>query len=153
MEQRLTLISDPTDEFPQNTNSFKVRIPNGPRLEGKGWQIALLSLSLPNSDAEKLPFVSGADNMVVKAFSSILYLKGPSGGAFNKLARLEYNTKVKDKHVANASNGVGYWNQLVQAIEEDVIRYTYLQKTKVKDPVNEPNHMMLVKETMCPSFR
>ena len=67
MEQPLTLISDTTDEFPRNTNSrFKVRIPNGLRLEGKGWQIALLSLTLPNSNAETLPFVSGADKGVAR---------------------------------------------------------------------------------------
>ena len=154
MEQRLTLISDPTDEFPHNkNNSFKVRILNGLRLEGKGWKIALLSLALPNSDAEKLPSVSGADNVVVKAFWLILHLKGPPDGAFNKLSRLENNTKVKDKHVANAPNGVGYWNQLVQAIEEDVIFHTYLEKKRVQDPVNEPDPTMLVKESMCPSFR
>ena len=138
--------------FPRTHSSFKVRIPNGLRLEGKGWKIALLSLALPNSDAEKLPFVTGADNMVVKAFWLILHLKGPPDGSFNKLTRLEHNAKVKDKHVANAPNGVGYWNQLVQEIE-DVIFHTYLEKKRVKDPVNDPNPMMLVKETMCPTFR
>ena len=49
-EERLTLISDATDEFPNNTNnSYRVRIPDGLRLEGTGWHIALLSLTLPNS--------------------------------------------------------------------------------------------------------
>ena len=65
MEQRITLVSDPTPEFAHNTNnSFKVRIPNQLRLEGKGWHVALLSLTLPNSDSQSDPFVTGHDKTV-----------------------------------------------------------------------------------------
>ena len=46
---RLTLISDPTDEHPQNkTNSFKVRLPVRLNLEGNTWQASLWSLSVPD---------------------------------------------------------------------------------------------------------
>ena len=154
MEQRITLISDPTDEFPQNTSSnFKMRIPNGLRLEGKGWQIALLSLSLPNSDTATMPFVSGADNLIAQANYSILHFKGPSGAPFNQIRTLDYTKKVNDRYVDKASNGVDYWNKVIQAIEQHVIFHTYLEKKRVQDQTNEPNPMMWVRQSMCPSFR
>ena len=47
--QRLTLISDPTDEFPKNANnSFKVRLPERLTLPGEGWHATLMSLTVPD---------------------------------------------------------------------------------------------------------
>ena len=47
--QRLTLISDPTDEFPKNVNnSFKVRLPERLNLPGEGWHTSLMSLTVPD---------------------------------------------------------------------------------------------------------
>ena len=46
---RLTLISDPTDEHPQNqNNNFKVRLPTRLNLEGNTWQASLWSVSVPD---------------------------------------------------------------------------------------------------------
>ena len=47
--KRLTLISDPTDEFPNNANnSFKVRLPERMSLPGTGWHASLMSLTVPD---------------------------------------------------------------------------------------------------------
>ena len=47
--KRLTLISDPTDEFPKNTNnSFEVRLPEPLSLPGEGWYASLMSLTVPD---------------------------------------------------------------------------------------------------------
>ena len=46
---RVTLISDPTDEYPQNkNNTFKVRLPVLLNLEGHHWYASLWSVSLPD---------------------------------------------------------------------------------------------------------
>ena len=46
--KRLTLISDPTDEFPNNANnSFKIRLPERLSLPGEGWHASLMSLTVP----------------------------------------------------------------------------------------------------------
>ena len=122
MEQRLTLVSDPTPAFPHNTNnSFKVRIADGLRLEGKGWYVSLLSLTLPNSDSHSDPFVTGHDKTVAKASWQLLHFQGPSNGLLNDLTRHGYTTDIKENHVKKASSGVAYWNSVIQAIEEDVM--------------------------------
>ena len=77
MEQRMTLISDKTDEFPNNANnSFKVRIPNGLRLEGTGWHVALLSLTLPNSSTDDIRL---RPDMVTRWLGplGLLFISGP----------------------------------------------------------------------------
>ena len=46
-EFRITLISDPTDEFPNNkNNNFKVRLPTILNLPGDTWQASLWSVSV-----------------------------------------------------------------------------------------------------------
>ena len=52
-ETRLTLISDATNEFPDNTNvDFKIRLAEPLHLKGEQrWQAAMASLSTPNSPA------------------------------------------------------------------------------------------------------
>ena len=48
----MSLPSDATDEFPNNTtNSFKVRLPTPVRLAGDGWKVGLGSISWPDEKA------------------------------------------------------------------------------------------------------
>ena len=153
MEQRLTLISDPTDEFPNNTNThFKMRIPNGLRLEGNGWSVALLSLTLPNSDAVTVPFVSGTNNTIVRTRWSTSYFKDYRRGKYNALDRVEGTSTIDATHVGGAPSGVTYWNRVVQAHERQVVEHTYnLRKTKITKL--DPDPRLYLKKTTCPSFR
>ena len=154
MEQRLTLISDPTDEFPDNTNTrFKMRIPDGLRLEGKGWQVALLSLTLPNSDAVTAPFASGTNSMVIRTRWSTAHFKDYRHGKYNTIVRHAGASAIDATHVAGATSGVAYWNRVVQAHEAKVVEHTYnLRKTLIKPSV-DPTPSVFVKKTTCPSFR
>ena len=45
-EFRITLISDATDEFPNNKNNYKVRLPTILNLPGDTWQVSLWSVSV-----------------------------------------------------------------------------------------------------------
>ena len=48
---RVTLISDPTNEYPQNqNNNFKVRLPEPLVLEDHNWQASLWSVSVPDAE-------------------------------------------------------------------------------------------------------
>ena len=153
MAQRLTLISDPTDEFPNNTNTrFKMRIPNGLRLEGNGWQVALLSLTLPNSDALALPFVSGINDTIIRTRWTTSYFKDYQSGKYNDLDRVAGTSIIDATHVRGATSGVTYWNRVVQAHERQVVEQTYnLRKTKITEL--DPVPRLYLKKTTCPSFR
>ena len=152
MEQRITLISDPTDEFGQNTNnSFKMRIPDGLRLEGKGWHVALLSLTLPNSDAQTNPLISGHDKTIAKSFWSMLHFQGATGKPRDIIMRYTYTTVIKEPHVMTAGDGVAFWRNMVQTVVADVLDRT-LTKKRARQTGSDPNPTVYVKESMCPSF-
>ena len=153
MEQRITLVSDPTDEFPQNhNNSFKVRIPDRLRLEGSGWHVALRSLTLPNSDSESHPFVTGHDKTVVKAFWRLLHFQGVPHQPKDILATHGFTTLIKEPHVAEAIGGVAFWSSVIQTIEQDVMSKTHTFKRQNRRG-NDIHPTVYVKESMCPSFR
>ena len=64
---RLTLISDPTDEHPQNkNNSFKVRLPVRLTLEGNTWQASLWSVSVPDVGHSSAVIHSNSDTKLLK---------------------------------------------------------------------------------------
>ena len=65
--QRLTLISDPTDEFPKNANnSFKVRLPERLSLPGEGWHASLMSLTVPDQGQSNAVIAADPHTKVIK---------------------------------------------------------------------------------------
>ena len=65
--RRLTLISDPTDEFPKNANnSFKVRLPERLVLPGEGWHAALMSLTVPDQGQSNAVIAADPHTKVIK---------------------------------------------------------------------------------------
>ena len=154
MERRLTLVSDPTDEFPNNTNQrFKMRIPDGLRLDGSGWQVALLSLTLPNSDTGTAPFESGTNDMVIRTRWSTAHFKDYRHGKYNTLVRYAGASAIDTTHVAGATSGVAYWNRVVQGHETKVVNHTYNLRKTLIDLSTDPEPLLFVKKTTCPSFR
>ena len=89
--------------------------------------------------------------MVVRTNWKSLHLKGPANKALNMITAYSASSEIQDKHVASASNGVAYWNNVVQALEARVVHTVYeLRKNLVN--VTDPTPVLFVKETMCPSF-
>lgn len=154
MEQRMTLISDKTDEFPNNANnSFKVRIPNGLRLEGTGWHVALLSLTLPNSSTDDNPFATGYGNTVAGATWTALHFRTPGyRRKYNAVDTHGFITNINANNVASTVDGVGFWNNLVQFFESSVMESVYVKTAQLRSS-RDPTPVIFVKQSMCPSFR
>ena len=65
--KRLTLVSDPTDEFPNNANnSFKVRLPERMVLPGTGWHASLMSLTVPDQGQSNAIIAADPHTKVVR---------------------------------------------------------------------------------------
>ena len=80
--KRLTLISDPTDEFPKNTNnSFKVRLPERLNLPGEGWHTSLMSLTVPDKGQSNAIIATDPHTKVVKFSLTYLTRKWEIGRA------------------------------------------------------------------------
>ena len=63
----MTLISDPTNEFPKNAkNSFKVRLPERLTLPGDQWHASLLSMSMPGEGQSSAVIACDPQTKVVR---------------------------------------------------------------------------------------
>lgn len=71
--QRITLISDPTSEFPKNMNTdFKVCLQQPLDLPGTGWEAALVSLSVPNRSIGWRQLGYTSDTIIVVRATAVL---------------------------------------------------------------------------------
>ena len=95
--QRLTLISDPTDEFPKNANnSFKVRLPERLILPGEGWHASLMSLTVPDQGQSNAVIATDPHTEVVKFSVTYLTRQWTDTGNPSTSGYLRYSLKPKE---------------------------------------------------------
>ena len=145
--KRLTLISDATNEFPDNkNNSFRMRIPNGLRLQGPGWYVALLSLTLPNRTLHR--FAKGHGNTIARLKWSAFAFKAYDATAkkYTALDVVHFEATLHESDVASATDGPSFWNNMISAFNLDVDDQMAANRSK-------ENRYLFVKKTMIPTFQ
>ena len=124
--QRLTLISDPTDEFPKNANnSFKVRLPERLNLPGEGWHASLMSLTVPDKGQSNAVIATDPRTKVVKISVTFLTRKWVLG----EYKRVEFKTKdygVELEEIMSAkqsvTTGSEFWKRVMQEVHNKVMQ-------------------------------
>ena len=124
--KRLTLISDPTDEFPNNANnSFKVRLPERLSLPGEGWHASLMSLTVPDQGQSNAIIAADPHTKVVRfkypqmmrewtdtgdaSTSGYLSIEVPSAITMIELEDIMNPSQI-------VSTGVQFWKRVVQTM-------------------------------------
>ena len=88
--QRITLISDPTNEFLKNANnSFKVQLPERLTLPGEGWHASLMSPTVPDQGQSNDVIATDPHTKVV-TFSVTYWTRKYILGEYR---RVSFNTK------------------------------------------------------------
>ena len=88
--QRLTLISDPTNEFPKNANnSFKVQLSKRLTLKGDRWYASLLSLTVPDQGLGNGVIATDPHTIVIQFNMTFLTRKYITG----EYRRVSFKTK------------------------------------------------------------
>ena len=145
MAQRLTLISDATNEFPNNkNNSYRMRIPNGLQLRGEGWHVALLSLTLPNRTTHQ--FAVGFNKTIIKTRYTSFAFKNPN--ADKKLTGvdlLQFDNYVYEQDIAMARDGVSFWKNVIRTMNHDL-------DASIVNYRKGKNIYIFTKKTMFPTF-
>ena len=118
--KRLTLISDPTNEFPNNANnSFKVRLPERLSLPGEGWHASLLSLTVPDQGQSNAVIATDPHTKVVTfsmTYLSRLYMSG-------SYRRVSFKTKeytVELENIMSAKQSVTTGNEFWKRVMQEV---------------------------------
>ena len=143
LPQRLTFISDPTQEFPHNTNTnFKVRLPLPLRLEGQ-WDASLWSLSVPDQELQNKTLFQDTSQVILDFKFTIYRLSGNVGGKYDTLTLSAKNETLTVKDVLNestpAQTGVEFWQNCIRVMDETVMREMLEVKTDYSDyPVAVP---------------
>ena len=119
---RLTVVSDPTQEFPNNRNNhFKVRLPRPLTLPEEPWSMSLWSLSVPDEAVEQ-KLGQGSDTVI--RFSEIVpRLSNIQGGKYTVIERIEhtfatYNIPLTEVFAVRPKTGVAFWTRVVQRMDE-----------------------------------
>ena len=116
--QRLTLISDPTNEFPKNANNiFKVRLPERLTLPGEGWHASLMSLTVPDQGQSNAVITTDPHTKVV-TFSVTYLTRKFSNGAYRRVSFKTKECHVKLEEIMSAkqpvTSGNLFWQRVMQ---------------------------------------
>ena len=124
--KRLTLISDPTDEFPNNANnSFKVRLPERLSLPGAGWHASLLSLTVPDQGQSNAVIATDPHTKVVKFSLTYLTRKWVTGMyRFVGYKTKDYGVELEEVMSAKQSvtTGSEFWKRVMQEVHNKVMQ-------------------------------
>ena len=124
--KRLTLISDPTDEFPKNTNnSFKVRLPERLNLPGEGWHTSLMSLTVPDKGQSNAVIATDPHTKVVKISVTFLTRKWVQGEyKLVEFKSKDYGVELEEIMSAKQSvtTGSEFWKRVMQEVHNKVMQ-------------------------------
>ena len=124
LPQRFTFISDPKDEFPNNTNhQFMVCLPVPLRLEGQ-WYASLWSLSVPDEPLQNKSLFADTSAVILDFKFTLYKLSGKSGDKYQTLTLIPKTSTLRVDNVMNnttpAQTGVEFWQNCVRMIDETI---------------------------------
>ena len=151
--QRLTLISDPTNEFPKNANnSFQVRLPERLTLPGDRWHATLLSMSVPNQGQSNGVIATDPHTIVIQ-FNITFLTRKFINGSYRRV-----NFKTKECHVKleetmsskqPGTSGNLFWQRVMQEVHNKSMQQLMVeQKYAWTHERNERPHVCLKKNWM-----
>ena len=129
--KRLTLLSDPTDEFPNNANnSFKVRLPERLNLPGEGWHASLLSLTVPDQGQSNAIIAGDPHTKVVRYKYPQMTRKwtdtgDPATSGYLSIDVPKVTAMIELEEVMNASQivstGSQFWKRVMQTLHNKIM--------------------------------
>ena len=156
-EFRLTLISDPTDEFPNNTNhNFKIRLPSIISLTGTNWKTSLWSLSVPDVGHSHTLISQNADLQVVTFTYTLTSRYRPNPSASDmKIGwkKVTDNLKLKDvmKTDDYVVSGTQLWHNIMHRMETKIQAKIQAESNSKRQTFGDASTVSLKKEWK-PSF-
>lgn len=154
-EFRITLISDPTDEFPNNkNNNFKVRLPTILNLPGDTWQASLWSVSVADEGHSPTVLSSNQDIGLIK----YRYTFTQRHQAADNSWLVDF--KAKDKEVTlkdvmgndfPVTSGIQLWHNIITHMDQTMMKDVTTTSVAWKTAKNEAATVSL-KSTWKPTF-
>ena len=158
--KRLTLVSDATNEFPNNANnSFKVRLPERLSLPGEGWHASLMSLTVPDQGQSNAIIAADPHTKVVRFSYPRMIRKWTDTGnpATSGYLRIEVPTVVQMvelEEVMNAdqivSTGAMFWQRVMQEVHNKIMAMMMTQQYNLLVNNRDEKPVLFVKKNAMP---
>ena len=139
--KRLTLVSDPTNEFPNNVNnSFKVRLPERLLLPGTGWHAALMSLTVPDQGQSNAIIAADPHTKVVRFKYPQIIRKwtdtgNPATSGYLRVESPLLNGQIELEDIMNASQivatGTDFWKRVSQEVHNWTMKTLVAQQNNL----------------------
>ena len=153
LPQRLTFISDPTNEFPNNANNkIKVRLPIPLHLEGQ-WEASLWSLSVPDQQLQNKTLFQDTSQVILDFKFTLYKLSAYSSSdkKYKSITKIPRTSTLKVEEVMNdttpAQTGVEFWQNCVRMIEETIFLETMVAQN------DNTAHPVAIPEAWKPTFK
>ena len=99
---RIVLVSDPTEEFPNNTaSSFKVRLPVPLALKGEGWKVGLAAISTPDAALDLTRLTTAVNPRVAMVGSKLVRNLTPNDTPVHYQTTLQIKELTDDPSVVD----------------------------------------------------
>ena len=129
--KRLTLISDPTDEFPNNANnSFKVRLPERLSLPGEGWHASMMSLTVPDQSQSNAVIAADPHTKVIRYTYPQMTRKWTDTGdsatsGYSSIEVPKVTAMIELEEIMNAdqivATGSQFWKRVMQTLHNKIM--------------------------------
>ena len=142
--KRLTLISDATNEFPNNANnSFKVRLPERLLLPGEGWHASLMSLTVPDQGQSSGIIAADPHTKVVK-FKMTYVVRKYVLDSYRRVETKTVDCEVELEEIMNANQivatGSMFWQRVMQEVNNKIMHNVMMEQIRrlILEPDDKP---------------
>ena len=152
--KRLTLVSDPTNEFPNNANnSFKVGLPERLVLPGAGWHASLMSLTVPDQGQSNAVIATDPHTQVV-TFSVTYVTRKFITGQYRRVSFLtkEYHVELEEIMSAKQSvtSGNLFWQRVMQAVYNKSMQQLMVEQKNAWTTMRDERPWVTLKKNWMP---
>ena len=152
--KRLTLVSDPTNEFPNNANnSFKVRLPERLSLPDEGWHASLMSLTVPDQGQSNAVIATDPHTKVIQFRVTYLTRKYVLGEyRLVSFKTKEYYVELEEimstKHPV--TSGSLFWQRAMQEVHNTTMEKLMYEQDYAKTFDADERPLVSVKKNWMP---
>ena len=144
--KRLTLVSDPTNEFPNNANnSFKVRLPERMVLPGTGWHASLMSLTVPDQGQSNAVIATDPHTKVLK-FKMTYVIRKFVLDSYRRVETKTVDCEVELEEIMNANQivatGSMFWQRVMQEVNNKIMHN--VMKEQIQRLIDDPDEKPIV---------
>ena len=154
--QRLTLISDATNEFPKNANnSFKVRLPERLSLPGEGWHASLMSLTVPDQGQSNAVIATDPHTKVMK-FKMTYVIRKYLFGSYRRMETKTVDCVLELEEIMNAdqvlTTGSMFWKRVMQEVHNKIMHNVMNEQMQALVKYNDERPIVSAKKNAMPQL-